>query len=105
MSRSIGAVIGSGWVLTRIFYFAVAGFFSTEGCPTGWVESGVPGGCSPGNFTLQTGFDDVDRAVYHCLFGEECNAMIESIKVLGGSCETDGLGTTCDVSPLIDENE
>ena len=81
----------------------LAGLRAIDRCPDGWVRSSAPGGCSPGSFTLEPGFDSIDRASYHCAFGDACETMIESIIALGGTCETDGRDTTCDLPPLIDE--
>ncbi len=80
----------------------LGGVYLSEGCSDGWVRSSAPGGCSPNNFTLQTRFGGIDRAEYHCVFGDECNAIIEVIKSLGGVCETDGFDTTCELPSLID---
>ncbi len=80
-----------------------AGLRAIDSCPEGWVRSSAPGGCSPDNFTLETGFDGVDYASYHCAFGDACDDMIESIKALGGTCNTDGPDTTCDLPPLVEE--
>jgi hypothetical protein len=79
-----------------------AGLRAIDSCPDGWVRSSAPGGCSPDNFTLETGFDGVDYASYHCAFGDACDGMIESIIALGGTCNTDGPDTGCDLPPLIE---
>lgn len=83
---------------------AQAQLIAIDECPDGWVRSSAPGGCSPGNFTLETGFDGLDRARFNCAFGKACDTMIEAIKALGGSCESDGPDTSCDLPPLIDED-
>ena len=81
-----------------------AGLRAIDSCPKGWVRSSAPGGCSPDNFTLETGFDGVDYASYNCAFGDACDKMIESIIALGGSCNTDGPDTGCELPPLIEED-
>ncbi|MEJ2754283.1 MAG: hypothetical protein P8104_00185 [Gammaproteobacteria bacterium] len=81
-----------------------AGLRAINSCADGWVRSSAPGGCSPDNFTLETGFDGIDRASFHCVFGAACDTMIESIKALGGTCNSNGPDTTCDLPPLIDED-
>jgi hypothetical protein len=83
----------------------LVGLEAVTECPKGWVRSSAPGGCSPDNFTLEPGFDGIDRAYYHCAFGDACDVMIDSIKALGGTCNTTGDDTSCDLPPLIDEDE
>ncbi len=80
-----------------------AGLQATDSCPDGWVRSSAPGGCSPGNFTLEPGFDGIDQARYHCAFGAACDAMIEAVLALGGTCSSDGPDTSCDIPPLIED--
>ncbi len=54
--------------------------------------------------TLQTDFDGIERAAFYCVFRAVCNEMNERIIALGGSCDTIGSDTTCDLSPLVDED-
>ncbi|MEJ2403589.1 MAG: hypothetical protein P8171_04760 [Candidatus Thiodiazotropha sp.] len=83
----------------------LAGLKAVNECPKGWVRSSAPGGCSPGSFTLEPGFDGVDRAYFHCAFGDFCDDMIDSIIALGGTCDSSGDDTTCNLPPLVDEDE
>ncbi|MEE9423921.1 MAG: hypothetical protein V3V18_02955 [Methylococcales bacterium] len=64
------------------------------------MRSSAPGGCSPGNFTLEPAFDGIDQARYHCAFGAACDHMIEAVLALGGTCSSDGPDTTCEIPPL-----
>lgn len=70
------------------------GLDNTKGCPDRWVASSAPGGCSPGFFTTEP-HPGIYHAVHTCAFGSACNDMIDAVKALGGSCETDGPDTTC----------
>ena len=73
-------------------------------CPDGWIRSSAPGGCSPDNFTLEPGFDGIDRAYFHCAFGDSCQPMIDAVLALGGTCVSDGPDTSCRLPPPIPED-
>lgn len=100
-----------GWVRSSVpggcspdyITLARAGLHATKRCPDGWVPSSAPGGCSPDNFTLEPDSSGVDRARYHCAFGDACDHMIEAVFALGGTCTSEGPDTTCDLPPLIED--
>ena len=73
-----------------------AGLDATLGCPDMWVPSSAPGGCSPGFIAIDSG-GRVFEAQYHCAFGRQCDAMVEAIIALGGSCTSSSLGETCTI--------